>query len=205
MFRIRLNVAVDILREGMERVTFAREEIQIYLSRYYAQMEMYQGVVNILEGLVDSSSTDIGLLFTMASALERTGDYASSEKLFRRILELEPEFHPALNYLGYMYADSGIHLTEARDMIKRAVEMDSTNAAYLDSYGWVLFKMGKISEAQKYIEQAIDLMDEMDAVVYDHLAEIYYAQGRIEDAKRIWEKALVLDPDNIAIREKLDR
>ena len=48
-------------------------------------------------------------------------------------------------------------------------------------------------------------MDEMDAVVYDHLAEIYYAQGRIEDAKRIWEKALVLDPDNIAIREKLDR
>lgn len=200
-----LDMAVDVLREGMERVTFAREEIQIYLSRYYAQMEMYQGVVNILDGLVDTTTTDIGLLFTMASALERTDNFARSERLFKRILELEPDFHPALNYLGYMYADSGIHLTEARDMIAKAVEMDSTNAAYLDSYGWVLFKIGKISEAQKYIERAIDLMDEMDAVVYDHLAEIYYAQGRVEDARRIWEKALVLDPDNIAIKEKLDR
>lgn len=200
-----LDMSVDLLREGMDRVTIAREELQMYLSRYYAQKEMYQGVVNILEGLVDSTSTDIGMMFNLAAAYERTDDFEQAVATFKQIIKLEPKFHPALNYLGYMYADSGIHLKEARKMLEQAIAIDTANAAYLDSYGWVLFKMGKLSEAETYLTKAIDLMNEMDAVVYDHMAEIYFAQGRVKDARKIWEKALALEPDNVAIREKLDR
>ncbi len=200
-----LNMAVDIMREGMERVTTGREDLQIYLSRYYSQLEQYQSVVNILEGVVDSSTTDIGVLFTMASAYERVGEFNRSVAHFEQILDINEEFHPALNYLGYMYADSGIHLVRAKDMIERALAQDSLNPAYLDSYGWVLFKMGKLSEAEKYIERAIEIMDNPDVELYDHLAEIYQAQGREEDARRTWQKALGIDPNNVAIREKLDR
>nr|NIS15325.1 tetratricopeptide repeat protein [candidate division Zixibacteria bacterium]NIX78992.1 tetratricopeptide repeat protein [candidate division Zixibacteria bacterium] len=87
----------------------------------------------------------------------------------------------------------------------RALELDSLNPAYLDSYGWVLFKMGKFSEAEEYIKRAIDLMENPDVELYDHLAEIYKAQGREEKARETWQKALGVDPDNVAIREKLDR
>jgi tetratricopeptide (TPR) repeat protein len=90
-------------------------------------------------------------------------------------------------------------------MIEKALAEDSANPAYLDSYGWVLFKMGKLGEAEKYIKQALDLMDNPDVELYDHLAEIYYAQGRQEDARMIWQKALGIDPNNVAIREKLGR
>ena len=104
-----------------------------------------------------------------------------------------------------MLADLGIRLQESKDMIERALAKDSLNPAYLDSYGWVLFKMGDLGQAEKYIKQAIDLMENADAVIYDHLAEIYFAQGRVEDARRIWEQALALDPNNNDIKEKLGR
>lgn len=200
-----LDMSVDIIREGMERVTTAREELQIYLARYYSQMEQYQSVVNVLEGVVDTSSTDIGTLFTLAAAYERIGEFDKSMAHFEQILKLDQDFHPALNYLGYMYADSGIYLERAKDMIERALELDSLNPAYLDSYGWVLFKMGKLSEAEEYIKRAIGLMENPDVELYDHLAEIYKAQGMEEKARETWQKALGVDPDNVAIREKLDR
>lgn len=200
-----LDMAVDVLREGLERVNAGKSDIQTYLARYYAQMEKYEAVINILEGVVDTSTTDIALLFTIASAHERMGDFDSSVAYFERILVIEPEFHPALNYLGYMLADLGIRLPESKDMIERALAQDSLNPAYLDSYGWVLFKMGDLGQAEKYIKQAIDLMENADAIIYDHLAEIYFAQGRVEDARRVWEQALALDPNNNDIREKLGR
>jgi Tfp pilus assembly protein PilF len=103
-----------------------------------------------------------------------------------------------------MLADQGIRLKEARRMIEQALTQDSMNPAYLDSYGWVLFKMGELDEAEKYIRMALEQM-KSDVVIWDHLAEIYFAKGLREQAREMWEKALALDPDNAAIREKLDR
>ncbi len=200
-----LDQSIEVLQEAMGRVTINREDLSGFLARYYAQKEKYQGVINILEGVVDSSTTDLNLLFTYASAHERVGNFNRAVELFEQLLSENPEFHPALNYLGYMLADSGIRLQESKQMIEKALEYDSTNAAYLDSYGWVLFKMGELEKAEKYIKMAIDSMETADVIIYDHLAEIYFAQGRQEDARRLWEKALGIDPDNMAIREKLDR
>lgn len=200
-----LDMSIDVMRQAMDRVTIGKPDIEGYLARYYSQKEQYQAAINVLNGIVDSTTTDIGLLFTYASAFERVGDFNQSVANFERILKLSPDFHPALNYLGYMFADSGIYLPRAKDLIEKALAQDSTNPAYLDSYGWVLFKMGKLGEAEKYIRQALDLMDNPDVELYDHLAEIYYAQGRQEDARQIWQKALGMDPNNVAIREKLER
>ena len=199
-----LDMAVDILKQGMSRVKTGREDMRLFLSRYYSAQERYEAVVNILDGLIDSETDDVPTLFTLGSALERVGQVDSSIAVFERLLKLQPKFHPALNYLGYMLADQGIRLREAKQMIEDALAQDSLNPAYLDSYGWVLFKMGDLDEAEKYIRKALEQMQN-DVVIWDHLAEIYYARGLREQAREMWEKALALDPDNATIREKLDR
>jgi len=199
-----LDMAVSLIRQGLDHVQYGKQDMSIFLSRYYAQQERFQAVINVLEGIVDSSTTDVAVLFSMGSAYERIGEFDKSVTMFEQLLSISPDFHPALNYLGYMLADNGIRLKESRDMIERAMAQDSVNPAYQDSYGWVLFKMGEYAEAIKYIKMALEQM-ENDVVIYDHLAEIYYAQGRREEARKLWEKALGIEPDNIAIREKLDR
>ncbi len=80
--------------------------------------------------------------------------------------------------------------------------MDPKNGAYLDSYGWVLFKMGRLKEAEGKIRKALEIIGD-DATIYDHLGQIYYREGMYEEAKIQWEKALQIDPTNEKIKKRL--
>ncbi|MFM8718500.1 MAG: tetratricopeptide repeat protein, partial [Chthoniobacterales bacterium] len=78
---------------------------------------------------------------------ERAGERAQAETHFRACLALDDKFPPALNYLGYMWAEKGQNLAEAEQFIRRALEQEPDNAAYLDSLGWVLYQQARYQEA----------------------------------------------------------
>ena len=109
-----------------------------------------------------------------------------------------------MNYLGYLDAETGERLDEAKTLIQRALELDAENGAYMDSLGWVYFKMGKLDEAISQLEHAAAVLD-TDPVVFDHLGEAYFKQHELEKARRNWERALTLDQTQTAIQEKLHR
>ena len=152
---------------------------------------------------VQTDDDRLRLMFALASTYERAGRMDEAVVVFENLLELDPEYHPALNYLGYMLADAGQRLDEAHEMISRAVEMAPDNAAYLDSYGWVYFRLGEFAKAIQYLEQAVEL--DNDPVIFDHLGDAYHATGDRERAREWWRKALELQPDNAEIKEKLAR
>ena len=94
-----------------------------------------------------------------------------------------------LNYLGYMLADKGIRLPEALQMIRKAVDQEPMNGAYLDSLGWVYFKMGDYELAEENLRQAVE-RDQSDPTVHDHLGDLYEKTGRIRLAAAQWELSL---------------
>lgn len=144
----------------------------------------------------------VRLMFAIGATLERSKKYKESEKTFEKLLKLDPMHGQSLNYLGYMLADRGERLNHARDLIKKALELSPDNAAYIDSYGWVMYRLGKYDSAVTYLEKAAE--KESDPIVYDHLGDAYKAIGRVDDARIWWQKALELEPTNDAIREKLN-
>ena len=98
-----------------------------------------------------------------------------------------------MNYLGYLLADKGIRLKEAKEYIARALEYDPNNGAYLDSMGWVYYRLGDYEKAREYLEMAIQYIDESDEenyLIYEHLGDVYYKIQMYEDAIRAWQKAL---------------
>ena len=94
-----------------------------------------------------------------------------------------------LNYLGYMLADKGIRLPEAVKLIRKAVELEPMNGAYLDSLGWAYFKMGEYELAEENLRQAVE-RDQTDPTVHDHLGDLYEKTGRIRLAAAQWELSL---------------
>ena len=78
-----------------------------------------------------------------------------------------------LNYLGYMLADRGTRLDEALGYIRRAVALDPQNGAYLDSLGWVYYKMGNYELAEENLRRASERMGD-DPTIHDHLGELYH-------------------------------
>jgi len=99
-----------------------------------------------------------------------------------------------LNYLGYMWADRGVNLQKARELIEKAVRLEPTNHAFLDSLGWVLFKQNQPQEALNYLLKAVELSPEPDATLYDHLGDIYVALRQPDKAQEAWRKSLGIEP-----------
>ena len=127
--------------------------------------------------------------FLRGSTYERQKKYDQAEEMFRKILALNPQNTMTLNYLGYMLADRGTKLEEALSYIKKALEQDPTNGAYLDSLGWAYFKLGKYDLAEENLIKAAQRINS-DPTVQDHLGDLYQKTGRLKLAAAHWEHAL---------------
>jgi tetratricopeptide (TPR) repeat protein len=127
--------------------------------------------------------------FLRGATLEREKRYAEAEEQFKKVLASDPENASALNYLGYMLADQNVKLEEALGYVKRAVDLDPTNGAYLDSLGWAYFRLGKYELAEDNLQRASQKIN-TDPTVHDHLGDLYQKTGRLKQAATNWERAL---------------
>lgn len=127
--------------------------------------------------------------FLLGSMYERQKKYEQAEETFKKVLANDNSNATALNYLGYMLADRGVRLDEALGYIKRAVELEPQNGAYLDSLGWVYYKMGNYDLAEANLRKASEKIGN-DGTVQDHLGDLYSKTGRLRLAATHWERAL---------------
>jgi tetratricopeptide (TPR) repeat protein len=144
------------------------------------------------------------LQFAYAAALERSGAWDKAVDEFRKLLAKEPENAAALNYLGYMFADRGVHLEEARTMLSKAVELDPTSGAFQDSLGWVYFRLGQLDRAEKYLSEALRL-DPFDATVNEHVGDLFRVRGDTVRAAEAYRKALTLKPEEEGQKERIEK
>jgi tetratricopeptide (TPR) repeat protein len=127
--------------------------------------------------------------FVLGSIYERQKRYEPAETAFKKVLVSDPRSAITLNYLGYMMADRGTHLEEALGYIKKAIELDPQNGAYLDSLGWAYFKLGNYELAEENLRKASERIGN-DATVQDHLGDLYQKMGRLKLAAAHWQRAL---------------
>jgi tetratricopeptide (TPR) repeat protein len=131
-------------------------------------------------------------------------EYEQSDSLYEQALKLDPNSDLILNNYGYSLSERGLQLERALEMATRAVKADSTNPSYLDTIGWVYYKLGNYVEAERYVRKAID-QGEASAVVHEHLGDVYFKLGEKEKAVEWWKKALERAPDNQGLKEKIER
>jgi tetratricopeptide (TPR) repeat protein len=170
----------------------------------YHRLEQYEASIPLLQRLVASRPLPAAA-FLLGAAYERTGERQKAIESFRQVLRVDPDFHAALNYLGYMYAEQGENLDEAVKLVRRAVALDPDNGSYVDSLGWAHFRLGEYDRARTYLERATRLAPE-DATVHEHLGDVYVALGELDKARATYRRALELDEENAeSVRRKLER
>ena len=125
----------------------------------------------------------------LGSIYEHQKQYDKAEDEFKKALDVNPKNAIVLNYYGYMLADRGIRLEEARDLIQRALDQDPYNGAYLDSLGWTYYKESKLDQAELTLRKALE-RESHDPTIRGHLGDVLAKQGRMELAVAEWEKSL---------------
>jgi tetratricopeptide (TPR) repeat protein len=159
----------------------------------FVELEDFPDAITVVRTQSQAKPEDLDLLFELGSLYERSGDRPQAEKTFLSLLARSPEHAQTLNYLGYMWAEKGVKLDRAADMINRAVTQEPRNGAYVDSLGWVYYQQGKLDLAEKYLTDAARLLPR-DATVREHLGDVFAKRGNTDKALETYREALSLEP-----------
>jgi tetratricopeptide (TPR) repeat protein len=136
--------------------------------------------------------------FALGAALERKGAIREAEETFRKALEVNPNNAQVLNYLRYMLADHDLKLDESLEYLKNALKLDKNNPAFLDSLGWIYFKLDMLTEAKKNLLKAKELLSD-DPVINQHIGDLHFRLGNLREALDGYQQAL-----DHGLEEKVD-
>mgnify|MGYP003693733901 CR=1 FL=1 len=141
-------------------------------------------------------------MLALAYCREQTGDLAGAQEAARDVLKRSPENASALNFLGYLMADHHQNLGEAMQLIQRAVDQEPDNGAYIDSLGWIYYRLGRLADARVQLERAVHLTNG-DPVVHEHLGDVYKDLRLFDLARQEYQRSLDQDGSNGRVRSKL--
>ncbi len=168
------------------------------------QLDKEEEALIYLERALEHDSTNTSLLGTIGLLQDNLGNYEESTEYYERALEINPGDPLVLNNYAYALAERDEALQRALEMVNRAVEFDSTNSSYLDTKGWVYYKLGEYGKAKYYIEKSLEF-DSDNAEVLDHLGDVNFKLDNPLKAVEYWERAYELDPERDGLKEKLDK
>ena len=198
----------DLARPIMAKVaeTLADDFASLYfLGLFYNRLGSYQQAKESFEQAWDAAALEPGaspeldpdFYFNYAIACERSGQFNTAEALLQYILRQAPDNAEAFNYLAYMWADRGINLEQALEYINHALDLDPENGAFIDTLGWIYFRLGRCSEALLEIKNALFFMPE-DPTIMEHLGDILEALNYHQEALLWWQRAYQKDPQTNA-------
>ena len=153
-----------------------------------------QAAFDLLDARLEQQPDNAELLYETALLAERLDQLEIMERRLRRLIELQPGYAQAYNALGYSFAERGIRLPEARELIDKALTLLPNDTFILDSLGWVLYRQGDLSGALATLERAYGMRD--DPEIGAHLGEVLWALGRKDDAQKLLRAAQKKHPDN---------
>jgi len=165
--------------------------------RYEEAYEAFTKLIEQFDSQYDSPETRETLRearLTSSHLCVLKDDFPRAEEWLEQVLDEFPDDVGASNDLGYLWADRGKHLQRALKIIRLAVEAQPDNAAYRDSLGWALYRLGRFEEAVAELENAAVESDDRppDALILDHLGDAYLKTEQAEKAENAWRRAVEL-------------
>lgn len=199
----KLQEAVAVIRRLPARNAQEEKLKLVAEAQLLRDAKQYKQAFDVQGKAVALAPDDYDLVYDQAMLAEKAGDLDGMERLLRQIIEKRPDYQHAYNALGYSFAERGIRLPEARQLIAKALEFAPKDPFITDSLGWVEFRMGNHAEAARLLGEAFQRQP--DPEIAAHLGEVLWTMGEREKALDVWRTGLRLNKDNDTLQETLKR
>ena len=136
-----------------------------------------------------NTTTDLTVLRILREIFGKKGQTDRETQILEKILKLNPKDANVLNNYAYYLSLRGDKLERAEAMSKASNELEPGQSSYEDTYGWIMFKVGKYSDAKIWIEKALNSGGDKSATVLEHYGDVLYKLGDTNKAMEFWQKA----------------
>lgn len=195
--------ALELLRQfGADNPVYAVDMIEaeaLLLASMKHFPEALEAYERVIEYRPDSETAVLG----KAELLLHMGRLDDAISEYRQCVKRWPDSAMSLNALGYTLADRTEQYAEAEKLIRKALKLDPDSAAIVDSYGWVLHRLGENERALEELSRAYEMLQ--DAEVASHLVDVLAALGRHDEALKALEEAELVYPDNELLQDVRER
>ena len=178
---------------GQKHPKYMNEMLQIE-SNLYSELDEYEEALVLSEKLVLYYPKNTGYQLKRANLLLELDRKNEALEAYSTIVKNFPRDPNALNAYGYVLTNYSNNYKKAYKLIKKAIKLDPDNPAIIDSYGWILYRMGKYEEAEEELNKAYQLYK--DPEIAFHLIKVLLKTNKKERAKNIFTEARVLFMDN---------
>ena len=205
--RVRASEVYEISSQPKRAVSLLTELSQkkethlqalVGLGDLYRRLEDYPAALKAydeaLAGIPTVAEEHWPIIYARGMSLERLNNWERAEKDLLQALAFQPDNPMILNFIGYSWADKGVHLDKALDYIRRAVSLRPDDGYIVDSLGWALYRTGNYKESVSWLEKAVSIVPD-DSTLLDHLADAYWQTGRKDEARYKWTRAHELSRD----------
>lgn len=175
------------------RLHFQQAWVYYHAERWDEAEPILQAIITDYKGETENEEFVRDAQFSLSNLYVQKGEFERGEQVLLDVLKELPDDPQANNDLGYLWADKGKNLPEARGMIEKALQKEPDNHAYLDSMGWVLYRLGEYAEARTHLEKATQSDNGDDSTVFDHLGDVLDKLDLKAEAMTAWKKALELE------------
>ncbi len=198
-----INDALEIIDAGLNKFP------EDYRLNYFKGLSLQKvnkepESIKYFEKAVLLNPADISILSTLALAYDNQGEYSKSADTYEKALNIDPQNPLILNNYAYNLSERGVDLEKALRMSEMSIEKEPQNSSYLDTYGWIFFKMKNYKQAKKYIEKSLEINGN-NAVVLEHLGDVYHSMKDVTNAKKYWNLSLNINPGNSILKEKIEK
>ena len=195
--------ARKIISELESENPYEKERLLLTEAQILRDVKKPYDALNVLQNGLTEFPKSTNILYDYALTAENLSKYGKMEVALRKIIEIDPKYQQAYNALGYSLADRSIRLEEAYDLIDKAMKLAPNDPFITDSLGWVLFRQGKMDEAEQQLRRAYQLRQDPEIAV--HLGEVLWAKGNKEEAMAFFRQAHAKDPKSELLQSTLSR
>lgn len=171
------------------------------LQNYPASIEALNEA--LINGNVDKSMrADVYSL--LGDAYHATGQHEDSDSSYDRSLVLKPDDATVLNNYSYYLSLRGEQLSKAESMSRHSLELEPGSINYMDTYAWVMFRMGRYELAKQWMEKALQTPQGKDNPgMLEHYGDILFNLHDVDKAVEYWRLAKEKGANSVGLARKI--
>ena len=189
-----LSIALKIFPEDFE--------VNYFLGLAYYSLKEFINAEDFYKKALSLDTNSIPAMHALAMVYDQNEKWDQSDKLYTDLITINTKDAQAYNNYAYSLIERNEDVEYALTLAKKAIELSPKTSSYLDTIGWIYFKLNDFDKAKEFIGEAI-VYDDTSSVVLEHYGDVLIELNEIDEALIFYKKALELDEENMKLIEKI--